>query len=57
MTNKTYLGDGVYAHFDKPGRLVLTTEYGDRTIDKIYLDPEVLENLLLYLRTQAGIKT
>ncbi len=44
---KIYLGDSVYAEFDG-FNIILTTENGLRTTNKIYIDGEVFENLILY---------
>lgn len=39
---KIYLGDAVYAAWDKLGRVVLTTEDGIRATNTIVFEPEVL---------------
>lgn len=48
-----YLGDSVYVRPSKdlPGAIVLTTEngYPDDPSNTIVLEPEVIQNLLLYL--------
>lgn len=49
MSNKAYLGDGVYAEFD--GRLILTTEDGIGATDRIVLEPEVYLMLTTYVRS------
>jgi hypothetical protein len=56
--NKTYLGDGVYAELDDFGSLVLTTEDGIATTNRIVLEPEVLAALNSYIvrRKQHGPK-
>lgn len=46
---KTYLGDGVYVMFDGNG-LVLTTENGIETTNRIYLEPEVVWALTEYIK-------
>ena len=48
MSQKTYLGDGVYAEFDNCvlGALILPTENGIRVTNTIYFEPEVLYALL-----------
>ncbi len=46
MTGKVYLGDGAYAEFDEFGDLVLTTEDGIRTTNRVVLEPGVLVTLL-----------
>lgn len=48
MSQKRYLGDGVYVEVDTLG-LVLTTEDGIRATNRIVLEPEVLHRLLLYV--------
>jgi NADH:ubiquinone oxidoreductase subunit B-like Fe-S oxidoreductase len=42
---KIYLGDAVYAEFDAE-RFILTTSDGQRAIDTIILEPEVMERLI-----------
>jgi hypothetical protein len=44
---KQYLGDGVYADFDGY-HVVLTTENGVST-NTVYLEPDVLEHLEMYV--------
>jgi len=46
---KTYLGDGVYADWDR-GNLKLTTENGVEATNTIYLELEVLAKLMEFLR-------
>jgi hypothetical protein len=46
--SKEYLGDGVYANAEGD-TIVLTTEDGIRVRDRIYLEPEVLQNLEKYI--------
>lgn len=48
FSQKSYLGDGVYACFDGH-HVVLTVENGIQTTDAIYLDPHVLEALQRYV--------
>lgn len=48
MKPKRYIGDGVYAEVDN-GDLILTTEDGISTQNKIVLEPEVLGALFVYL--------
>lgn len=50
---KSYLGDGAYVDFDGYA-LVLTTENGIRTTNRIVLEPEVYAALVRYV---AGLKT
>lgn len=46
MTLKCYLGDGVYAAFDAQTlNVILTTENGIQTTNRIVLEPEVLDAL------------
>ncbi len=49
-TQKEYLGDGVYAESIYGDTLLLTTEDGIRTTNRIVLEPEVLAALEDYLR-------
>lgn len=44
---KKYLGDGVYVEV-KAGMLVLTTEEGIKRTNQIFLDVEVMEELIAY---------
>jgi len=46
---KAYLGDSVYIDFDGYG-LVLTTENGIETTNRIYLEPEVFNKLEVYVK-------
>lgn len=45
---KTYIGDSVYADLER-GMIKLTTENGSGPSNEIYLEPEVVENLLKYI--------
>lgn len=45
MKQKTYLGDGVYLELSEFGDLVLTTENGIATTNRIVLDQYAYENL------------
>ena len=47
MSNKQYLGDGVYADYDGY-MLILTTEDGENILNTIYLEPEVYVALVRY---------
>ncbi len=47
---KVYLGDAVYAEYDGY-HLKLTTEDGFSSTNTIYLEPEVLHALEVYIRT------
>ncbi len=51
MSWKTYIGDSVYAEFDGYG-VILTTEngYPDDPRNKIYLEPEVFDSLVEWLK-------
>lgn len=56
MSKKAYLGDGVY--IDRyEGSLVMTTENGIRATNTIYLDGEVLEAFLDYLKKEEIINS
>lgn len=48
MSNKQYLGDGVYADYDGY-MLILTTEDGENILNTIYLEPEVYVALVRYV--------
>lgn len=48
MSNKQYLGDGVYADYDGY-MLILTTEDGENILNTIYLEPEVYVALTRYV--------
>ncbi len=54
MKEKTYLGDGVYLELDDFGALVLTTENGIATTNKIVLDLNVYENLTTWVSTKLA---
>ena len=57
--NKTYLGDSVYVRLDGlTDSVVLTTEngYPDDPRNRIMLEPEVIENLVLWLKAQEVLK-
>ena len=47
MTKKVYLGDAVYCEVDR-GMLKLTTEDGYKATNTIYLEFDVMENLIEY---------
>lgn len=49
---KEYLGDSVYAAIDTDG-VVLTTENGIVATNTIYLENDVLDNLILFARNVA----
>jgi len=48
IVHKVYLGDSVYAAL-QDGLLMLTTENGLGPTNTIYLEPEVIQNLQMYL--------
>jgi hypothetical protein len=52
---KLYIGDGVFADIDEAGRLVVTTEdgYSDDPGNRIVFEPEVWQNLMLYMGQHA----
>jgi hypothetical protein len=52
VKEKTYLGDAVYAQWDR-GMLKLTTEDGIMETNTIYLEPEVITALLDYLKASS----
>ncbi len=54
MTNKTYLGDSVYAEM-QPGRLILTTEneLPDDPSNTIVLEEEVYSAMLYFVEQQT----
>ena len=55
MTNREYLGDGVYVASDSLNGLILTTEIGEGLVtNTIYLDPDVLAALDNYRARQAA---
>lgn len=48
MTEKTYLGDGVYVMQDWGGQIKLYTSNGVEVTNEIYLEREVFESLLRF---------
>lgn len=52
---KTYLGDGVYADIDS-GMIKLTTEDGISVANTIYLESDVVANLITYINQLKAIK-
>ena len=50
---QTYLGDGAYASFDGYSLWVATHD-GYRTTNRVCLEPDILRNLLQYIKTVAG---
>ena len=49
MTEKEYLGDGVYVDVDEWGNLTLTTENGIATTNTIIFEPQTLKALTDYI--------
>jgi hypothetical protein len=49
MTNKQYIGDGVYVEYNNY-EIILTTENGIAITNTIVLEAEVLNNLNEYLK-------
>ena len=47
---KEYIGDAVYADIDNWNALILTTEDGIRATNTIVLEPDILEQLLSYIK-------
>jgi hypothetical protein len=53
MSNKTYIGDGVYVELDdNTGGIVLTVEDGIEATNTIYLEPSVLAQLNTFVRRE-----
>ena len=51
METKRYLGDGVYVDFRKgDGMMVLTVEDGTEVTNEIFLEHDVIEALLRYIK-------
>lgn len=51
---KVYLGDGVYATFNG-FEIILTTEDGINISNKIYLDPHVMDALVLFYNNKMKV--
>lgn len=49
MNEKIYIGDAVYVEIDKFEDVVLTTEDGVSTTNRIVLEPRVLQAFLEYI--------
>lgn len=49
MIEKRYLGDGVYVGYDGYG-FTLTTENGIEVSNTIYLEPQVCNDLIRYVK-------
>ena len=47
LNRKVYLGAGVHAFYDGNG-IALTTEFGCRVMNRIYLDKSTLENFDMF---------
>lgn len=59
MSNKQYLGDSVYIEVSDDSQLILTTENGINGIsvtNAIYLDSDVMDNLIEYYKKLTGVK-
>jgi len=56
MSNKQYLGDGVYIE-TTDGQLIMTTENGISIENTIYLDSSVMDSLIEYYKKLLGVKT
>ncbi len=52
---KHYLGDGVYAEWDGQ-QIILTTSNGLATLDTIYLEPSVYNNLVFFVEKMLSQK-
>lgn len=55
MSKRQYIGDSVYADNDGYS-LILCTNNGYQDENTIYLEPEVVENLLAYLQVLHNVK-
>ena len=57
MTNENsrYIGDGVYAGFDGFGIWLYANDHANPT-DKIYLEPEVVLQLVNFVKVKGVIK-
>ena len=54
--NKSYLGDGVYVDIDEFVKsIILTTENGISTTNTIYLEDQVVEALVRYLKNKGFV--
>lgn len=53
MANKEFLGDSVYVELEY-GMLKLTTSNGESVDNTIYLEPDVLANLIRYVAQTKG---
>jgi hypothetical protein len=52
-TDYSYLGDGVYASFDGYGIRLMANGVNESATDNIYLEPEVMEELIRYYQDQV----
>ena len=50
LTQETYIGDGVYVGVTSFGDVLLYTSDGNISLNKIYLAPETVDNLQLFLK-------
>lgn len=55
MTDKAYLGDGVYVEVDN-GQLKLTTENGICVTNTVWLEPQVYAALNRYVLSHLSVK-
>lgn len=55
ITNKQYLGDGVYAAMEHDYQMLLTTEDGVSTTNRIVFEPETLLALMDYMCTTPAL--
>lgn len=47
---KEYIGDSVYADYEDPENLKLTTENGFGATNTVILEPEVVKNLIEFIK-------
>lgn len=52
-SKKRYLGDGVYIEIQN-GQYVLTTENGLDATNTIYFEPEIMDQLIKYVKEVKG---
>ena len=52
--NSEYIGDGVYAGFDEFGGIWLYTGSHDYPVNRVYLEPQVLGELIRFAK-RAGL--
>lgn len=56
MNNKAYLGDSVYVE-DLGNEVILTTENGIETTNRIYLEEEVIQAFIEFCQNRKVEKT